>query len=98
MTNDLERRVWQHRTKAVEGFTSRYNIDHLSWYESTGEVLAAIERETEIKAWCREKQIRLIEDDNPRWADLAKDWFEWRKHQSRGRAYRPDSELCCSGA
>jgi putative endonuclease len=45
VTNDLERRVWQHRTKAFEGFASRYNIDRLVWYESTGEVMAAIERE-----------------------------------------------------
>lgn len=75
VTNDLERRVWQHRTKALEGFTSRYNIDRLVWYESTGEVLAAIEREKEIKAWRREKKVRLIESENPGWTDLARDWF-----------------------
>jgi putative endonuclease len=61
MTNDLERRGWQHRTKVVDGFTSRYNIDRLVWYESTDNVLAAIEREKEIKAWRREKKVRLIE-------------------------------------
>ena len=75
VTNDLERRVWQHRTKAVEGFTSRYNIDRLVWYESTDQVLAAIEREKEIKAWRREKKIKLIEAENPAWIDLAREWF-----------------------
>jgi len=75
MTSDLEQRVWQHRTKAIEGFTSRYNIDRLVWYESTSEVMAAIEREKEIKAWRREKKVKLIEADNPRWVDLAREWF-----------------------
>ena len=75
MTNDLERRVWEHRTKAAEGFTSRYNIDRLIWYESTSEVMAAIEREKEIKGWRREKKICLIESENPGWTDLAQDWF-----------------------
>lgn len=75
MTNDLERRVWEHRTKAAEGFTSRYNIDRLIWYESTSEVMAAIEREKEIKGWRREKKICLIESENPGWMDLERDWF-----------------------
>jgi putative endonuclease len=75
MTNDVERRVWEHRTKAVEGFTSRYNIDRLVWYESTSQVLEAIAREKQIKAWRREKKIELIEDQNPGWVDLARDWY-----------------------
>ena len=75
MTNDLERRVWEHRTKTAEGFTSRYNIDRLVWYESTGQVMDAIEREKEIKGWRREKKIALIETDNPRWVDLAREWY-----------------------
>lgn len=76
VTNDLERRVWQHRTKAIEGFTSKYNIERLMWYESTSDVMAAIKREKEIKGWRREKKIKLIEAENPGWVDLAKDWFE----------------------
>jgi putative endonuclease len=75
MTNDLERRVWQHQTKAIDGFTSRYNIDRLVWYESTSQVHDAINREHEIKAWRREKKIALIEADNPDWTDLARGWF-----------------------
>jgi putative endonuclease len=75
MTNDLERRVWQHRTKAIEGFTSTYNIDRLVWYESSSQVLDAIAREKQVKGWRREKKIELIEEYNPNWADLAHDWY-----------------------
>jgi putative endonuclease len=75
MTNDIAHRVWQHRTKAVEGFTSKYNIDRLVWYESTGQVLDAIAREKQVKSWRCEKKIELIEDVNPGWTDLASDWY-----------------------
>jgi putative endonuclease len=75
VTIDLERRVWEHRTKAVDGFTSRYNIDRLVWYASTNQVVDAIAREREIKGWRREKKIALIEAENPEWRDLARDWF-----------------------
>ena len=73
MTNDLHRRVLQHRTKAIEGFASKYNIERLVWYESTSQVLDAIAREKQIKGWRREKEVELIEEDNPDWADLAHD-------------------------
>ena len=75
VTNDLERRVWEHRTKAADGFTSRYNIDRLVWYASTDQIVDAIERAKEIEAWRREKKVRLIEAENPGWVDLAHDWF-----------------------
>ena len=65
MTNDLHRRVLQHRPKAVDGFTSRYNIERLVWYESTDQVLDPLDRERQIKGWRREKKIELIEEDNP---------------------------------
>ena len=65
MTNDLHRRVLQHQMKAVDGFTSRYNIERLVWYESTGQVLDPLDRERQIKGWRREKKIELIEEDNP---------------------------------
>jgi putative endonuclease len=74
MTNDLARRVWEHRPKAVEGFTSRYNIDRLVWYETTDQAIDAVARERQIKSWRREKKIELIEAENPRWVDLAEDW------------------------
>src|SRR5436309_2745472 len=75
MTSDLERRVWQHRTKAIEGFTSRYNVDHLVWYASTNSAIEAITRERQIKSWRRAKKVALIEAENPGWVDLARDWW-----------------------
>jgi len=74
MTNDLARRVWQHRTKAIEGFTSRYNIDRLVWYATISTAVEAVARERQIKSWRREKKIELIEAENPGWMDLARDW------------------------
>ena len=76
VTNDLERRVAQHKRREVEGFTSRYNIDRLVYYEETDDVHAAIEREHQIQAWRREKKVALIESVNPSWRDLAVDGFE----------------------
>ena len=75
VTSNLEQRMWQHRTKVFEGFTSRYNIDRLVWYESTNQVMDAIAREKEIKAWRREKKVALIEAENPGWDDLAREWY-----------------------
>ena len=74
-TSDLVRRVWQHRTGLVPGFTSRYRIKTLVYYELTPNPRAAIAREKEIKGWSREKKLRLIEAGNPGWLDLAKGWF-----------------------
>ena len=76
MTNDPERRVYQHREKLTEGFTSRYNISHLVYYEMTSDVHAAIAREKQIKDWARAKKIALIESMNPDWRDLGDRWFD----------------------
>jgi putative endonuclease len=65
VTNDLERRVNQHK-----GFTAKYNITELVYYEETGDVLEAIAREKTIKGWLRAKKIALIESVNPKWQDL----------------------------
>ncbi len=73
MTSDLARRIEQHKAHAVEGFTSRYNIDRLVYYEVTDDVHTAIEREHQIKAWRREKKVALIESANPLWRDLSVD-------------------------
>ena len=78
VTNDLHRRVWEHRTGAIPGFTQRYRIHRLVYFESTSDALAAIAREKEIKGWSREKRVRLIEQANAGWLDLAADWFETR--------------------
>ena len=71
MTNDLARRMREHRTKATKGFTARYNVDRLVWWEVTGNVNAAIAREKQIKGYGRKKKIDLIEATNAGWNDLA---------------------------
>jgi putative endonuclease len=76
MTNDLQRRVWQHKQKLIEGFTKRYNITRLVYYEETTDVKAAIAREKQIKGWLRKKKIALIESSNLEWKDLSEEWYE----------------------
>ena len=75
VTNDLARRVYEHRRKLLPGFTSRYNITRLVYFEATPDVRAAIAREKQIKRWRREKKVALIESANRDWTDLARDWF-----------------------
>ena len=70
VTNDLVRRIYQHKTDAVPGFTSRYGVHLLVWFERYDDVLSAIAREKEIKKWHREWKINLIERSNPEWVDL----------------------------
>lgn len=70
VTSNPKRRVWEHKNKAVPGFTSRYNIDRLVYYEQTENVMSALEREKQLKKWRREKKIVLIEKENPLWEDL----------------------------
>ena len=76
VTNDLLRRVYEHKNKMVEGFTKKYNITKLVYYEDTNDVEEAIAREKQIKGWLRRKKIALIESINPEWKDLSDDWFE----------------------
>jgi putative endonuclease len=75
ITNDLERRVYEHKQKLVPGFTAKYNIDRLVYFEATQDVHAAISREKQIKGWLRAKKIALIESMNPEWGDLSVGWF-----------------------
>jgi putative endonuclease len=70
VTNDIVRRVHEHRTDAVSGFTSRYGVHKLVWSEIYDDVLTAIAREKELKKWRRDWKIRLIEEQNPEWVDL----------------------------
>ena len=74
MTNDLQRRVEQHKQKLVEGFTQKYNVTRLVYYETTNDVHAAIAREKQIKGWRRSKKVELIESTNPTWNDLSDEW------------------------
>ena len=75
VTNDLERRVAQHKRREVEGFTSRYNIDRLVYYEETDDVTAAIAREKQLKGWVRVRKCELVYSMNPEWRDLAAEWL-----------------------
>ena len=74
MTNNLDRRVYEHKYKLCKGFTARYNVTRLVYYESGRDVYGIIQREKEIKKWRREKKIKLIETMNPEWKDLSEDW------------------------
>ena len=75
VTNDLVRRMYEHRNHLVPGFTSKYKIDRLVHFEETSDVNEAIAREKQIKGWRREKKVRLIEAANPGWTDLSRDWW-----------------------
>ena len=75
VTNDLVRRLYEHRHPMRPGFTSRYRITRLVHYEITGDVKAAIAREKQIKSWSRDKKIALIERSNPKWMDLSQSWY-----------------------
>ena len=70
VTNDIVRRVFEHKSKFVPGFTKRYGVDRLVWYEIYEDPTSAITREKELKKWRREWKIRLIEEQNPQWIDL----------------------------
>ncbi len=88
---DLRRRVWQHKSKLVPSFTSRYNLTQLVHYERFYYPDAAIARENEIKGWRCSKKIALIDSMNPRWEDLARDWQNIYKPRARvaGRSLAP---------
>jgi putative endonuclease len=75
-TNQLERRMYEHKTKMIPGFTEKYNVNKLVYFEETHDVRAAIAREREIKKWRREKKNNLVIAVNPEWKDLSDGWFE----------------------
>ncbi|CAL8982006.1 hypothetical protein RHODGE_RHODGE_03866 [Rhodoplanes serenus] len=70
ITRDLVRRIYQHKSKSLPGFTSRYDVDRLVWFECHDDPITAIAREKDIKKWRRAWKIALIEKDNPDWRDL----------------------------
>ena len=75
VTNDLHRRIWQHRNLRVPGFTRAYKVTSLVHFEQTPDARSAIAREKQIKGWRRSKKVELIERENLGWRDLAADWF-----------------------
>jgi len=70
VTGNLQKRIWEHKQKLVEGFTKKYNIDKLVYYEQTGNVYSALTREKQLKKWNRKWKLNLIEKNNPQWRDL----------------------------
>ena len=75
VTNDLERRLFEHKNGLVEGFTRKYRIDRLVYFQSTTDVFAAISREKQLKTWRRSRKVELIESSNPDWKDLSEEWI-----------------------
>ncbi len=70
VTSDLIKRVWQHKQKLVEGFTQKYNVSVLVYFEEYSDVKDALKREKNMKAWQRQWKIKIIEENNPNWEDL----------------------------
>ena len=71
VTNDLKRRIYEHKNDLIDGFTKKYNIHDLVYYEETNDINIAIEREKKLKFWKRKWKVELIEKGNPRWEDLS---------------------------
>ncbi len=76
VTNNLQRRIYEHKSKAVKGFTKKYNLNKLVYFEEAGDVTAAITREKQLKKWRREKKNALVQSLNTEWKDLAVE-FGW---------------------
>ena len=91
VTNDVHRRVAQHRAGTLPGFTKTYNCDRLVYFEEWADVRSAIAREKQIKGWTRARKEALIEAINPTWADLAADWYT-EPPRKRDEGPPPESE------
>ncbi len=76
VTNDLQRRIYEHKCGLIEGFTKKYSVRRLVYYEETTEITEAITREKEIKKWRRSRKIDLIKSMNSEWKDLSDGWFD----------------------
>lgn len=75
VTNNLLRRVFEHKNKFNRGFTNEYNVNKLVYFEETNDIREGIRREKQLKKWNRDWKLRLIEEANPNWNDLAEGWF-----------------------
>ncbi len=73
VTNELVRRIFEHKSKLVEGFTKKYNLRKLVYYETTNDIESAINREKQLKNWHRDWKMNLIDQSNPEWKDLSDD-------------------------
>ena len=81
VTNGLERRVHEHKSESIEGFTNRYKMHRLVFFDATNNIEGAISRENELKRWRGSKKIDLIEASNPGWKDLSEGWYEVGREQ-----------------
>jgi len=80
VTSNLEGRVYQHKQHTFGGFTAKYNVTNLVYFERFSTIHAAIAREKELKGWLREKKIALIESENPKWRDLSYGWYQRHRY------------------
>jgi putative endonuclease len=85
VTGNLHKRAFEHKFHRREGFTDKYGVERLLYWESYDDVHKAIGREKQLKGWSRAKKAGLIKSSNPHWLDLAKDWYPWMKNSAAGR-------------
>jgi len=97
ITSNLPLRVWQHKTGAVEGFTSKYKVTQLAYYENFDNVRNAIHREKEIKGWIRQRKIELIESVNPNWKDLSAGWYSRQRDEKLRRMFASRNRMGPTG-
>ncbi len=95
VTNSLQYRVYQHKRKVVSGFTRRYNVTQLVYFETTHDIRAAIRREKHIKGWLRKKKVALIRSVNPRWEDLSAEWFRGQGSVETLNRPKPNKRVSC---
>ncbi len=76
MTNDIKKRVFEHKNNLIEGFTPKYNMTRLVYFEAFSDLCSAITREKSLDGWLRNKIVELIKTTNPDWEDLSRDWYE----------------------
>jgi putative endonuclease len=92
ITNNLERRMYEHKNKHADGFTAKYNLTRLVYFEDYKYVLDAIATEKQLKGWLRERKIALVESQNPNWDDLSEFWFPVKTDSSTTSEYGLRSE------
>ena len=84
VTGDLEGRLYEHRAAETKGFTQRYRVNRLVWYEDCPDLISAITREKQLKGWTRAKKNALVETMNPRWHGLHEEMLPWPKGKAKG--------------
>jgi len=97
MTGNLHKRVFEHKFHRIEGFTDKYQVERLLYWESFDEVQKAINREKQLKGWRRSKKITLIESLNPHWLDLAREWYPWMISSGESRDQKTPQTPPASG-